>query len=132
MRRTLAALTLVPLLAACGGGSQDDAGRTCGTLPTADPAATLPTGFPALAGQVLYGPASQGKTQLVFALVADSDFVGVRDDLVAKLKAAGYEVPGTDQEAVEAEAEFTGPHEGTIKVTPLCQGQVTVRYKFTG
>lgn len=131
MRPTLAALVLVPLLAACG-GSEEASGTRCGTLPTANPAATLPAGFPALPGQVLHEPARQGKTDLVLALVHETDFVAVRDDLVARLRAAGFQVPGTDQEAVEAEAEFTGPHEGTIKVTPLCEGYVTVRYKFTG
>jgi len=131
MRR--AALVVVPLLlAACGGGSADTAAEPCGTLPTPDPAASLPSGFPGREGQVLHGAATQGKTGIVFDLVRDDDFVGVRDALVDRLKAAGYEIVGTDQEAVEAEAEFTGPHEGTIKVQPLCEGYVTVRYKLTG
>jgi len=131
MRRV--ALVGVPLLvAACGGGSTGTGAEPCGTLPSADPAASLPSGFPQRDGEVLYGPATQGKTSIVFGLVPDADFVAVRDGAVDRLKAAGYEVVGTDQEAVEAEAEFTGPHEGTIKVQPLCEGYVTVRYKLTG
>lgn len=42
---------------------------------------------------------------------------------------AGYTIKGTDQESVEAEAEFEGPHEGTIKVQPLCKDTVEIRYE---
>lgn len=132
VRRTLASLALLPLLAACGGGGPDTAGTPCSSLPSADPRATLPAGFPALDGQVLYGPASQGKTSIVFGLLAEEGFVGVRDRLVQRLGVAGYDVVGTDQESVEAEAEFTGPHEGTIKVQPLCDGHLSIRYAFRG
>ena len=140
-RRALCAVTAVPLLlglAACGGSSDGDsdsdseasASDACGTLPSADPAATLPTGFPALGDQVLYEQSKQGSTTIVFGRVDESDFVEVRDELVDKLKAAGYTIDGTDQESVEAEAEFSGPHGGTIKVQPLCKGNVVIRYKF--
>jgi hypothetical protein len=142
LRRGLALAALVPMLAgltACGDDDKDadaDAGakpgqQACGTLPSADPAATLPSDFPALGDQVLYEPTMQGKTKIVFALVDESDFVEVRDELVEKLKAAKYTIDGTDQESVEAEAEFSGPHRGTIKVEPFCKGYVTVRYKLT-
>ena len=140
MRRALCAAVAVPLVvgvAGCGdsddGSEEQDAGRAstaCGSLPSADPAASLPQGFPALTGQVLYEPSKQGSTTIVFGRVAQTDFVAVRDDLVAKLKDAGYKVPGTDQESVEAEAEFDGPHVGTIKVQPLCEGNVSIRYKI--
>jgi hypothetical protein len=141
MRRGLAVAALVPLLAgltACGDNDKDkDADSTvgtgpCTTLPTADPAAKLPTGFPALGDQVLYEPSSQGTTKIVYALLDESSFVEVRDELVDKLKAASYSIDGTDQESVEAEAEFAGPQKGTIKVEPLCKGYVTIRYKFLG
>ena len=139
IRRGLALAALVPLLtglAACGGSDNDkddssNNASVCGTLPTADPAATLPAGFPTR-DQVLYEPSTQGATKVVYALVDESDFVEVRDDLVDKLKAAGYTIEGTDQESVEAEAEFSGAHKGTIKVEPKCTGYVTVRYKFEG
>lgn len=142
LRRGLALAALVPLLTgltACGDSKKDsDAGSgtaatsKCGTLPTADPTAKLPDGFPALGGQVLYEPSLQGKTQIVYGLLSETKFLEVRDELVTKLKAAGYTVPGTDQESVEAEAEFTGKQEGTIKVQPLCKGNLTIRYKFNG
>src|SRR5438067_2098343 len=140
-KRALAIAALAPALAgltACSDGDKDkdgdtsSASKSCGTLPTADPAAALPVGFPALGDQVLYEPSTQGKTQIVYALLDESSFVEVRDELVTKLKAAGYTVPGTDQESVEAEAEFEGKQDGTIKVEPLCKGYVTIRYKFNG
>jgi hypothetical protein len=142
LRRGLAAAALVPLLmglAACGDDDKDkdadnaQAGsQSCGTLPTADPAATLPSGFPTLSDQVLYEPSSQGTAKIVFALLDESNFVEVRDELVEKLKDAKYTIDGQDQESVEAEAEFSGPHRGTIKVEPLCKGYVTIRYKILG
>jgi hypothetical protein len=142
VRRGLAVAAVVPLLAglsACGGDKDKDkeagaakANQACGTLPTANPAAKLPTGFPTLLSQVLYEPSTQGKTQVVYALLDETNFVEVRDELVTKLKAAGYTIPGTDQESVEAEAEFKGAQEGTIKVEPFCKGYVSIRYKFVG
>ncbi|MCA1711385.1 MAG: hypothetical protein LC789_07005 [Actinobacteria bacterium] len=138
IRRALCAAAAVPLivLAGCGGSSngstndeQGPAGTACGALPSADPAATLPAGFPVLADQVLYDPKTQGATTIVFARLDESDFVEVRDELVDKLKAAGYTIDGTDQEAVEAEAQFSGKQTGTIKVQPLCKGKVSIRYK---
>jgi hypothetical protein len=139
LRRGLAVAALVPLLAglsACGDDDKDEdagtASESCGTLPTANSAATLPSGFPALGDQVLYEPSTQGTTKVVYALLDEGDFVEVRDELVDKLKAASYTIDGTDQESVEAEAEFSGPQKGTIKVEPLCKGYVTIRYKILG
>jgi len=142
LRRGLAFAALVPLLTgltACSDKKKDadsdggsPAASKCGVLPTADPTAKLPDGFPTLGGQVLHEPSLQGKTQIVYALLDEPGFVEVRDELVTKLKAAGYTVPGTDQESVEAEAEFEGKQSGTIKVQPLCKGYVTIRYKFNG
>ena len=139
-RRALSTAAAVPLLvgvAGCGDSDEEAeereaAGRAsaaCGALPSADPAASLPPGFPTLDGQVLYEPSKQGSTTIVFGRVAGEDFVGIRDQLTTKLVAAGYTIPGKDQESVEAEAEFDGPHVGTIKVQPLCEGYVYVRYK---
>lgn len=121
------------LLAGCGGGvttPQADPGVPCTSLPAADPAAVLPAGFPVLDDQVLYGPASQGATRIVFGRVPGTDFVALRDDLVARLAGAGATIESTDQEAVEAEAFFTGRFEGTVKVQRLCAEQLEVRYKL--
>ena len=138
-RRGLAVAALVPLLAgvsACGSDSKSSSTtadtKACGTLPTADPAAKLPPGFPDR-DQVLYEPSVQGKTTIVYGLVDESSFLDVRDDYATKLKAAGWTIDGTDQESVEAEAQFSKAsplQTGTIKVQPLCKGHVTIRYKL--
>jgi hypothetical protein len=142
-RRALALAALVPALAgltACGEDGRSATSVTpvapgkgaCGPLPSADPSAELPGDLPALADQVLYRTSTQGKTVIVFGVVPQGDFVAVRDDLVTSLTAAGWTIDGTDQESVEAEAQFskdTPTTTGTVKVEPLCTGHVTVRYK---
>jgi len=138
VRRGLAAAALVPLLAgltACGDDKKDTGAapgsQACPTLPTANPAAKLPAELPAR-DQVLYEPSTQGKTEIVFGLVDESNFVEVRDDYVEKLTAAGWKIDGTDQESVEAEAQFSkGSTTGSIKVEPYCKGYVTVRYRVS-
>jgi hypothetical protein len=139
LRRGLAVAALVPLLvglSACGDDDKDSDStggvgtEACKTLPSADPKASLPAGFPSLSDQVLYEPSTQGATKIIFALLDESDFVEVRDEIVEKLKDAGYTIEGTDQESVEAEAEFSGKQEGTVKVQPYCKGHVSIRYKF--
>ena len=138
--KTSVLLAMAPLLmglAACGSsgesvaeGAAPAATAPCDNLPAAAPAASLPDGYPALAGQTLYEPSTQGQTKIVFGRIDQTDFLAVRDELVTKMQAAGYEIEGKDQESVEAEAEFKGPHDGTIKVQPLCQGKIAIRYKF--
>ncbi|MDP9183979.1 MAG: hypothetical protein M3P04_14550 [Actinomycetota bacterium] len=139
MRRGLAAAALVPLLTgltACGDDKKDTTAgppgsQDCGPLPSANPAAKLPAGFPER-DQVLYEPSTQGKTEIVFGLVDEGDFVEVRDDYVEKLKTAGWTIDGTDQESVEAEAQFSRKSPlvtGSIKVEPYCKGYVRVRYR---
>ena len=129
---------LLVALAGCGGGSAtppgapQQAAAPCTSLPPADPAAALPADFPAPPGQVLYGPASQGATRIVFGRVEGDDFVALRDRLAADLTAAGYALDGTDQEAVEAEAHFSAPREGSVRVKQLCQGVLEVRYRLSG
>ena len=139
LRRGLAMAALIPLLtglAACGEDDKDATGgppgsRDCRLLPSADPAAKLPAGFPAR-DQVLYEPSTQGKTHIVFGLVDAANFVEVRDDYVERLTAAGWTIDGTDQESVEAEAQFSKkspPVTGSIKVEPYCKGYVSIRYR---
>ena len=141
-----AAAVLLLLLVGCGSGGAaapvQDAASPCSSLPAADPAASLPPGFPQLPGQVLYGPASQGATTIVFGRVEGDDFEALRDQLATSLTDAGYTLDGTDQEAVEAEAHFvtsasrrgTGsqPREGSVRVKQLCEGVLEVRYRLSG
>ena len=131
-------LALLAVLAVAGCGSGDpaaapqDAAAPCTSLPAADPAAELPDGFPSLPGQVLYAPASQGSTRIVFGRVEGDDFEALRDRLAADLEKAGYVLDGTDQEAVEAEAHFSQPTEGSVRVKQLCEGVLEVRYRLSG
>ncbi len=133
-----AAALLLVALTGCGGGAgsppaaSQQAAAPCTSLPAADPTAALPADFPALPGQVLYGPASQGATRIVFGRVEGDDFVALRDRLASDLASAGYALDGTDQEAVEAEAHFSTPREGSVRVKQLCQGVLEVRYRLSG
>ena len=131
-----AALVLLLALTACGSGAPatppQDAAAPCTSLPAADPSASLPPGFPALPDQVLYGAASQGSTRILFGRVSGESFVDLRDRLAANLEAAGYTLDGTDQEAVEAEAHFSQPTEGSVRVKQLCEGVLEVRYRLSG
>lgn len=137
VRRASALVLLLAVATGCGGSSvaaptAADRAQPCTSLPAADPAAVLPDGFPVLPDQVLYGPASQGATRIVFGRVEGSDFVALRDRLASELTAAGYALDGTDQEAVEAEAHFSSPREGSVKVQRLCDGVLSVRYRLSG
>ena len=127
-------LILLLALTACGTEetASQDAAAPCTSLPAADPEASLPEGFPQLPGQVLYGPASQGATTIVFGRVEGDDFEATRDRLAGELEAAGYRLDGTDQEAVEAEAHFSTPREGSVRVKQLCDGVLEVRYRLSG
>jgi hypothetical protein len=128
-----AALVLLLALTACASPEPpQDAAAPCASLPAADPEATLPEGFPLLPGQVLYGPASQGATTIVFGRVEGDDFEATRDRLATELDQAGYRLDGTDQEAVEAEAHFSSPREGSVRVKQLCDGVLEVRYRLSG
>jgi hypothetical protein len=129
-------LALLLLLTGCGSAQPSppaqDAAAPCTSLPAADPAASLPADFPRLPGQVLYGPASQGATSIVFGRVEGDDFAALRDRLAVDLEKAGYALDGTDQEAVEAEAHFSQPREGSVRVKQLCEGVLEVRYRLSG
>lgn len=96
-------------------------------------ATALPLGLPLTDGEEILDITSQGRTVVAFASEPGGrdDIVAVRDRVLVDLKGAGYTVVGTDQEpGYEAEAEISGPHEGTVKVSPLCTGLLEVRYKL--
>lgn len=136
---------LVPLLlvlAACSGGSSEQAAPrrpadlacTSVLLPSADLSAKMPEGLPPIDGQTLILPSVQGKTHIVFAHLPTADFVKVRDDYVEQLRAAGWTIDGTDQESVEAEAQFSKTPPliaGSVRVAPLCKGHVSVRFRLS-
>jgi hypothetical protein len=133
--RIFTVLLAAVALAACSGTSGNTSKAPCTSLPTADPVAVMPAGLPAVDGQLLYEPSTQGKTHIVYGLLTTTDFVKARDDYVTALKAAGWKIDGTDQESVEAEAQFSKfppLRTGTVKLAPLatCAGYVTIRYKL--
>lgn len=134
---SLALLLALPLaLSACALDKQkaEKAAETpCGSDFSGTPSKPLPDDVPGPADQTVYQSASQGKTEVWFATVSGTrdHIVATRDALVDKLKAASYEIEGSDQEkGIEAEAEFNGPHKGTIQVSVACEGKLRIRYKL--
>lgn len=144
MNKAAAAVAVVALVVAGGagfalferherGGLVTQSEQACAGRDAPEPGApsALPLDLPRTDGETVLDVASQGATTVAFAKVdGDRDaIVETRDHVLVDLEAAGYRVVGTDQEpGYEAEAEVEGPHEGTIKVTPLCEGVLAVRY----
>jgi hypothetical protein len=105
----------------------------CGAKTTARPqlGAQLPAGFATVAGWTPSELVSQGKTRAVRGFLRGDadDIAAVRDAAVARIVAAGYLKTGSDQEpGFEADADFTGPHQGNINVRSLCQGFLLLTY----
>jgi len=108
---------------ACDGRDRPDPGAP----------ATLPLGLPMTSGATVLRVGLVGRTTVAHAVLPGTreDIVSVRDRVLEDLKAAGYTVVGTDQEpGFEAEAELGGTHDGTLQVSPLCDGKLKVRYKI--
>lgn len=98
---------------------------------TKDPALALPSGFPTELTLILTSMQKAGATSIYFGALPETDISGARDDLAAKLVAGGYKIVGKDQEpGTEAEAQFTGPHNGTLRTRFLCTDYLEVRYSF--
>jgi hypothetical protein len=147
MKKPVVALLVVLGLLAAGGigwalferhersGIKKTAEKSCAGLDTPEAGAPkeLPLGLPLSDGETVLSVTTQGKTTIAFAKMPGTrdDVVKVRDQVLTDLKAKGYTVPGTDQEpGYEAEAELGGTHEGTLKVAPLCQDVLSIRYKI--
>ncbi|MCW2779287.1 MAG: hypothetical protein JWN17_3012 [Frankiales bacterium] len=147
MKKPVVALVAVVAVAAVGGlgaalfvrhehaGLVTQSQRPCDgrEVPASGVPASLPLGLPASSGATLLSVSTQGSTTVAFAKVdgGRKDIVAVRDRVLGDLKGAGYATVGTDQEpGYEAEAEIKGRYEGTLKVSPLCEGLLEVRYKI--
>lgn len=105
----------------------DCEGRTTST------ASALPLDLPLSEGAQVLRVDTQGATTVAFASLPGGrdDIVARRDAVLRDLQAAGYRVTGSDQEpGFEAEAQIAGPHEGTVRIKPLCTGLLEVRYKI--
>ena len=131
--RSLALVALL-LLTACDGTVDPAPGKPCdGLVKAADPAVTLPASLPAgVADPVLYDTQKLGATTLYFAQAAGADVVSVRDAIANAYEGAGKTIESRDEEP-PAEAEFqftTATDEGSVQVTPLCEGRVTIRWRI--
>ena len=147
MRKTaVAALAVVGVVAAGAagfavfekferGGLAKKSEQACGDRddPVAGAPSALPLGLPLTEGEKVLRVETQGRTTVAFASEPGGrdDIVTVRDRVLADLAKAGYSVVDTDQEpGYEAEAELDGTHPGSLKVSPLCEGLLEVRYKI--
>ncbi|HVF04057.1 MAG TPA: hypothetical protein VNA20_04390 [Frankiaceae bacterium] len=129
------AVALALLLSACAGGDPaGDAAKPCdGLLEPADPSVTLPPRLPAgVADPVFYKTQRAGATTLWFAHASGDDVVVVRDAIAGTFESAGFTIESRDEEPpAEAEFQFTAAKdEGSVQVTPLCAGRVTVRWRL--
>lgn len=136
----IAALSVAALISAVGcsknkgadAGTPGAAGAACGSLLTEDAAAkaAVPADLKVPNDLKYTQSAKQGATRVIYGYLPESSFVNVRDEIADDLTAAGYTITSKDQEAGaagEAEARFTGPHEGSIRVNALCKDHVQVR-----
>ena len=129
------ALLLLALAAsACTGTDDPGAGRPCDdVLRSADPAVALPARLPTgVTDPVLYDTQKLGATTLWFGQAAGDDVVAVRDAVAGVYERGGFTIESRDEEP-PAEAEFqftTAGEEGSVQVTPLCEGRVTVRWRL--
>lgn len=105
----------------------------CTKKPSPRPGAAgqLPAGFPTIAGWVPTDVVSQGQTKAVSGVVPGDvkDLVTVRNAALSRISTAGYRATHSDQEpGFEAEADFTGAHEGNVKVRAWCPGYLLLTY----
>ena len=110
------------------------AGRACGTLDTPTGSTALPSQLALPEGQKLLSVDTQGKTVIVLASTGGGlgDLEDVRDDVLDALVGQGYTKGSTEAEAkIEAEGQFSGKADGTVRVRPLCDGRLEVRYKLS-
>jgi len=137
--RFIAAALAVPIvvaLAACDNDAKkakEAASAPCPSNITQPASTPLPSDLPPPGGTV-YEYNSQGKTQFWFVAVdgTPDNLTSLRDSYNTTLTGKGYKIEGTDQEkGSEAEAEFSGAHDGTTQFIPLCTGKVRIRIKTT-
>lgn len=91
----------------------------------------LPAGFPTVTGWQPIEVVNQGQTRAVSGALRGevADLVTVRDNAADEIVTEGYTQTGSDEEVgYEAEAEFEGPHEVSIKVRPLCRDHLVLTY----
>lgn len=142
LKKVLLPLLVLAVLAGVGfylferherAGIAEAASVPCGDEAKPTTASALPYGIPLSQDETVLRVAKQGATVVAFASLPGGrdDIVGKRDAVLVDLAKVGYEVVETDQEpGYEAEAQVEGPHTGTLRVKPLCDGLLEVRYKI--
>jgi hypothetical protein len=130
VRLALAALLVATV--ACNGDPGGEATRPCDGVATRTPdpslAMEVPPGLPEVEPYELQ---EQGSTDRYNAYAPGRDVVAVRDAIRAEYERTGYAIQGSDEEPpAEAEFQWTkGDREGSVRVTPVCEGRVHVRYR---
>jgi hypothetical protein len=114
-------------------GTAGAAQAACGqqTAPRPDLIRQLPADFPTVTGWQPTKVTNQGQTREVSGVLRGEvgDLVTVRDNAADELVSSGYDQTGTDEEVgYEAEAEFEGTQEVSIKVKPLCRDYLVLTY----
>jgi len=132
MRLTLAALALAVMTAACSGsavqrGAQERAQRPCGSIPAPVALSDLPGGFPQLDGVSYTGVVKAGPSEIVsgFSTMGLAElFASVK----AQMARAPYTVVKSEQEAHDAEVNFSGSGtSGQVRLQDDCEGRRAVR-----
>jgi hypothetical protein len=105
----------------------------CGqkTTPRPELLRQLPAGFPTVTGWQPTEVTNQGQTRAVSGVLRGevADLVTVRDNAADEIVTEGYNQTGSDEEVgYEAEAEFEGPQEVSVKVRPLCRDHLVLTY----
>lgn len=124
-------MALLLALTACNGDPGGEAKRPCdGLLKSPNAAVTLPVP-PGTTGVTVYELQKAGSTDRFNAQAPGRDVVAVRDAIQQAYAADGFAIESSDEEP-PAEAEFgwtKGDKEGSVQVTPVCDGTVHVRYR---
>ncbi len=126
-----------------GGASSPDASQAaeasaaaqaeCGdkTAPRPELARQLPEDLQTVTGWQPVEVIEQGQTRAFSGVLRGTvdDLVTVRDNAADELVTFGYNQTGSDEEVgYEAEAEFEGPQEVSVKVKPLCRDYLVLTY----
>ncbi|HWL36640.1 MAG TPA: hypothetical protein VNQ77_10625 [Frankiaceae bacterium] len=131
--RYAAVLAAVLALTACSGEADPGSSVPCdGKLKTAAADAALPARLPSgVESPVMYDTQKLGATSLWFGQAQGDDVVVVRDAISGVYEKGGFTIESRDEEPpAEAEFQWTNDEEeGSVQVTPLCAGHVTIRWR---
>jgi hypothetical protein len=93
-----------------------------------------PSDVPAPSGAAkAYSHLAQGETQYYYFALSGgpSSLTQQRDAYDQALQSRGYKIDGTDQESgIEAESDFSGPHDGHTQWRNLCSGHIRLQLQF--